>query len=128
MGLIRSLDCYANVGLTFRMWLSMFTKFNIADCFGDKLLDLGLDIKDYIILALAVAVVAIVAKFSEKRNLREWLYGKTVLSWTLSGLLLIAIILFGAYGIGDDASQFIYTIIPLCEKIAIEKNYPYTPI
>jgi D-alanyl-lipoteichoic acid acyltransferase DltB (MBOAT superfamily) len=110
MGLIRSLDCYANVGLTFRMWLSMFNKFDLADCFGEKLLDLGLDIKDYVIIAVAVALVAVVAKVSEKKDVREWLYGKTLLSWALSGALLIAIILFGAYGIGYDASQFIYTI------------------
>jgi D-alanyl-lipoteichoic acid acyltransferase DltB (MBOAT superfamily) len=110
MGLIRSLDCYANVGLTFRMWGSMFTKFNIRDCFGGQIFDLGLELKDYIILAVAVTLVAIVAKFSQKRDLREWLYGKTALSWALSGAILVAILLFGAYSIGYDASQFIYTV------------------
>ena len=107
MGLIRSLDCYANVGLTFRMWGSMLTDFNIGECLGGGILKLGLDIKDYIILALAVLVLALVAKLSE--NIREWLYGKTLLSWTLSAAVLFAIILFGAYSIGYDASQFIYT-------------------
>jgi hypothetical protein len=110
MGLIRSLDCYANVGLTFRMWGSMFTKFNIGDCFGGQIFDLGLELKDYIILAVAVTLVAIVAKLSQKRDLREWLYGKTALSWALSGAILVAILLFGAYSIGYDASQFIYTV------------------
>ena len=109
MGLIRSLDCYANVGLTFRMWGSMLTDFNIGECLGGGILKLGLDIKDYIILALAVLVLALVAKLSEKRDIREWLYGKTLLSWTLSAAVLFAIILFGAYSIGYDASQFIYT-------------------
>ena len=110
MGLIRSLDCYANVGLTFRMWGSMFTKFNFASCFGGEIFELGLELKDYIILAVAVTVVAIVAKLSQKKDLREWLYGKTALSWTLSGAILVAILLFGAYSIGYDASQFIYTV------------------
>jgi D-alanyl-lipoteichoic acid acyltransferase DltB (MBOAT superfamily) len=110
MGLIRSLDCYANVVLTFRMWGSMFTKFNIGDCFGGQIFDLGLELKDYIILAVAVTLVAIVAKLSQKRDLREWLYGKTALSWALSGAILVAILLFGAYSIGYDASQFIYTV------------------
>jgi D-alanyl-lipoteichoic acid acyltransferase DltB (MBOAT superfamily) len=109
MGLIRSLDCYANVPLSFRMWGSMLTTFNYKSCFGGGILDLGLEIKDYVIIALAVAVVAVVAKLSEKRDLREWLLGKTALSWTLSAAILIAIILFGAYSIGYDASQFIYT-------------------
>ena len=110
MGLIRSLDCYANVGLTFRMWGSMFTKFNFTSCFGGEIFELGLELKDYIILAVAVTVVAIVAKLSQKKDLREWLYDKTALSWTLSGAILVAILLFGAYSIGYDASQFIYTV------------------
>ena len=109
MGLIRSLDCYANVGLTFAMWGSMVTRFNWGEMLGGGILKLGLDITDYVIIAVSVITVAIVSKISEKHNIREWLYGKTVLSWVLSGAILIAIILFGAYSIGYDASQFIYT-------------------
>ncbi len=109
MGLIRSLDCYANVGLTFWLWGTMFTNFNWGEMLGGGIMKLGLDAKDMIIIAVAVIVVAIVAKLSQKRDLREWLYGRTTLSWVLSGALLIAILLFGAYGIGYDASQFIYT-------------------
>ncbi len=109
MGLIRSLDCYANVGLTFWLWGTMFTRFNWGEMLGGGILKLGLDIKDYVILAVAVAIVAMVSKLSEFKDIREWLYGKSVLSWTLSGALLIVIILFGMYGVGYDASQFIYT-------------------
>lgn len=109
MGLIRSLDCYANVGLTFSMWGSMFTDFNWGSMLGGGILELGLDIKDYVIIALSVLLIAAMSKLSQKSNIREWLCGKTVLSWTLSGALLLIIILFGAYSIGYDASQFIYT-------------------
>lgn len=110
MGLIRSLDCYANVGLSFRMWTSMFTSFNYGSCFGGEIFELGLELKDYVILAVAVTIVAIVSKLSQKTDLRESLYGKTALSWVLSGAILVAILLFGAYSIGYDASQFIYTV------------------
>ena len=110
MGLIRSLDCYANVGLSFKMWGSMFTNFNFMQCFKGGILELGLEVRDYVILGFAVALVAIVSGISAKKDIREWLYGKTALSWILSSALLIAILLFGAYGIGYDASQFIYTI------------------
>lgn len=108
MGLIRSLDCYANVGLTFKMWGSMFTNFNWGQMLGGEIFDLGLSLKDYIIIALAVVLVAVVSKLSMKRDIREWLVGKTALSWALSAAILIVIVLFGAYGIGYDASQFIY--------------------
>ena len=109
MGLIRSLDCYANVALTFKLWGSMFTDFNWGKMLGGDILKLGLEVKDYIIIAIAVCIVSIVSKLSQKRDIREWLNGKTALSWMLSGALLIIIILFGAYSIGYDASQFIYT-------------------
>ena len=109
MGLIRSLDCYANVGLTFRMWGSMFTNFNWGQMFGEGIFDLGLEIKDYMIILAAGLVVFLVTKLSQKKDLREWLYGKTVLSWVLSGAILLIIVMFGAYSIGYDASQFIYT-------------------
>ncbi len=109
MGLIRSLDCYANVGLTFKMWGSMFTNFNWAGCFSGGILKLGLGVEDYIIIAVSVLIVAVVTKLSAKRDIREWLYGKTALSWALSGTMVVLILLFGAYGMGYDASQFIYT-------------------
>ncbi len=109
MGLIRSLDCYANVPLTFKKWGSMFTAFNLGEMLGGGIFDLGLTLTDYIIVAFGVVLMAIMSKLSEKRNVREWLCGKTALSWVLTGALLITIVLFGAYGIGYDASQFIYT-------------------
>ena len=108
MGLIRSLDCYRNVGLTFSMWGSMFTKFNFGEVFGGGLASLGLKVVDYVIIALAIIVVFIVSKLGEKRDLRQALVGKTSLSWILAGAMLIVILLFGAYGMGYDASQFIY--------------------
>ena len=108
MGLIRSLDCYANVGLTFRMWGSMFTDFNWGRMLGGEIFNLGLSIKDYIIIAVSVIIVAVVSKLSMKRDIREWLVGKTALSWTLSAAMILVIVLLGAYGIGYDASQFIY--------------------
>jgi len=120
MGLIRSLDCYRNVSQTFSQWFSMFTTFNWGELFSGGIFIKTysetleewvptIGIADYLIVLAGVCIVAIVSKLSEKIDLREWLCGKAVLSWTLSGALLVIILLFGAYGIGYDASQFIYT-------------------
>ena len=108
MGLIRSLDCYQNVGATFALWGSMFTKFNWGDVFKGGLLGLGLKTVDYVIIAVAVIIVFIMSKLSQKFDVREALLNKTALSWTLACIMLIVVLLFGAYGIGYDASQFIY--------------------
>ena len=107
MGLIRSLDCYRDVGTTFYMGGTMFTKWNLASL-PEGLLTLGLGVSDFVILAVSCAVVAVVSKLSEKRSVRERLYDRPVLSWVACGALFLAIIMLGAYSIGYDASQFIY--------------------
>jgi len=108
MGLIRSLDCYRNVGVTFWKWGTMFTRFNWDEVFGGGLTSLGLKAVDYVIIAVAIVIIFVVSKLGQKRDLRQALVGKTILSWSLAGVLLICILLFGAYGMGYDASQFIY--------------------
>ena len=105
MGVIRSLDCYRNVGLTFRMWGSMLTLDGIGDIFGGKLLSLGLDAADWLIIVFGIVVVFTVSKIPD---IREKLYDRPVLCACLCGLLFISILMLGAYGVGYDASQFIY--------------------
>ncbi len=108
MGLIRSLDCYRDVPLTFRMWGSMLTKFNLPEVFGGGISSLGLGLADYIIIACGCAIMFAVSKAGKERSVRERLYDRPALSWLCFGALFIAIILFGAYSVGYDASQFIY--------------------
>ncbi len=107
MGLIRSLDCYRDVGTTFRLWGSMFTTFNWGEALGG-IFDLGLDGADFVILALGCLLMAAVSSLGAKRDVRERLYDRPVLSWLAFGSLFLCILLLGAYGVGFDASQFIY--------------------
>ena len=107
MGLIRSLDCYRDVATTFRMWGSMLTEWNLPSALSG-MSDLGLAMKDYIIIGLGCLLMATVSSLSAKRSVRERLYDRPVLSWILMGALLLTVLLFGAYSIGYDASQFIY--------------------
>ena len=116
MGLIRSLDCYRDVGRTFSLWLSMLTRWNIGEVLSgigslftaasNKFL--GLRLADYIIIALGIAAMSVVSKLSERKSVRERIYDKPALSWLLCGCLIFAIVMLGAYSIGYDASQFIY--------------------
>ena len=108
MGLIRSLDCYRDVPLTFRMWGSMFTEFNIGEALGGEISALGLSLADYIIVALGCILMFAVSSLSKERSVRERLYDRPILSWCVFGALFVLILLLGAYGIGYDASQFIY--------------------
>ncbi len=107
MGLIRSLDCYRDVGTTFRLWGSMLTTWNLGEALGG-ILDLGLDGVDFIILGLGCVLMAAVSSLGAKKSIRERLYDRPLLSWVLFGSLFLGVILLGAYGVGYDASQFIY--------------------
>ena len=116
MGVIRSLDCYRDVGRTFSLWFSMFTTWNIGKVFseiGVMFTDasakfLGLRLADYIIIAVGIITMATVSALGAKKSVRERIYDKPALSWLLCGTLILAVVLLGAYSIGYDASQFIY--------------------
>ena len=108
MGLIRSLDCYRNVGLTFLMWGSMFTFAGAKEMFTGGIFRLGLSPADFIIVLCAVLVVYAVSRAGVKGSVREWLYSRPFLSAALCGALFVITVLLGAYGFGYDASQFIY--------------------
>ena len=108
MGLIRSLDCYRNVPRTFRLWGSMLTTWNWGELFEGGLTSFGLRWADWCVLLGGILLILLVSQLGKKEPLRHRLASRPVLLCAcLCGLLLL-ILLFGAYGIGYDASQFIY--------------------
>lgn len=111
MSCLRSFDCYRDVPLTFRMWGEMVTKFNPAIFFDGSLLELGLTVGDYIVVLIAVLLFILVSNLEliGKGSVREQIATKPPLvRYAIYYGLFLAIIIFGAYGIGYDSSQFIY--------------------
>ena len=110
MSAIRMFDCYRDVPLTFKMLGSMFTRFNIDILWNGALLQLGLTGADYILLAVCLLVVLGVSLFKVKHgSVRDALYAKPKgVFYGVMALLFVVILIFGAYGIGFDSSQFIY--------------------
>lgn len=109
MSAIRILDCYRNVPVTFRMYASMFTKWNINELFGGSLLKLGLTKADYIVLVFGIIIMTTVSLVQRSGSIREKLSAKPyIVRYAAYTGLFIAIIVFGAYGIGYDSNQFIY--------------------
>lgn len=102
-------DCYASLGDTFRAFGSMFTVPNWNVLWDGSLMQLGLTMLDYGILAGGVAVMFCVSLLQRTGSVRERIgkrpYPLRFAVWY--GLFLI-VLLMGAYGIGYDASQFIY--------------------
>lgn len=105
MCLIRSLDIFAGVGTTVRALGSMFTQFRVGDISG--LTSLGITIADYVVAFAGVALLIWLGTF--KGGFRDALAKRpAVLRHGAVILLLLAIVVFGVYGVGYDAKQFIY--------------------
>ena len=106
---MRVLDCYRDVAVSFRAIGTVFTDFNWREAFSGTLLQLGLTGADYIVSFCGVIVMFAVSCVQEKRgSVREALWEKPVLSYAVFFVLAVAVLTFGAYGVGYDASQFIY--------------------
>ena len=83
----------------FGMLGRIFTNIHFS---GQELLSLGMDQNDYLIVLLALAAVFVISLLKEKNvSIRQEVAGKNIaVRWTLYYLLILAIILFGAYGPG----------------------------
>ncbi len=115
MGLIRSLDCYRDVPLTFRAWGSMLWNFGSwADLAGGRVAErLGLAPAVWIMLGVSVLILFLVGRSERRRAqgsppLPDRLAAHPIPWAAVCGLILVVILLFGSYGIGYDASDFIY--------------------
>lgn len=109
MSALRTFDCYRDVPLTFRMFGSMFTVFNWGDVFSGQILGLGLSGIDFIIVALGLFLLLWVSLIQRGGSVREKIAAKPYLArFVLWFGLFLLVLLWGAYGIGYDASQFIY--------------------
>lgn len=109
MASIRLLDCYRDVGLTFRQYVSMFTEFSLDEISNGSLLELGLSKADYFILIIGTTLLITVSMVQRSGSVRAKIAAKPLaLRYIMFAFLFVGIILFGAYGIGYDSNQFIY--------------------
>jgi len=109
MSFIRSFDIYVSVPKTFQMFWSVFTDFNLPRFLSEGVSDLGLDTKDYIVAAAGLLILFISAYIKSKRGVREWLSMRpAAVRCTVIVFLIVSILIFGVYGIGFNANQFIY--------------------
>ncbi len=110
MSFLRAFDCYRDVGTTFRMYGTILTKSNLGEVLNGGLLQLGLSSMDYLILTLSVLILLTTSLLGRRGSIRELLAQKPLpLRYASCFLLFLCILIFGAYGVGYDANQFIYS-------------------
>ena len=110
MSAIRMFDCYRDVPLTFKMVGSMFTQWDFSAFTSGKLMEIGLSSADYGVIIVGLLIVLAVSMLKVRvGSVREVLYQKpAVLYYGTMAVMFLVIIVFGAYGVGYDSSQFIY--------------------
>ena len=110
MNLIRIVDLFPNVGDYFSRIGSLFTTFNFCILWDGTMMKLGLTGLDYIILACGIVLVFTVSLIQEKKgSIRELLWQKNpIVRYGLIFALLVIVLLMGSYGVGYNASAFIY--------------------
>ena len=109
MNLIRIVDLFPNVGDYFRRMGSLVTTFNFRILWDGTMMKLGLTALDYGIILGSIVLMFCVSLYQEKKgSVREALWEKPVLRYILVFVLLVIVLLMGSYGIGYNASDFIY--------------------
>ena len=75
-----------------------------------SLLDLGLSSSRFLVLAIALFLVWLVGIRHEKGiQIREWIAAKPLpIRWLIYYGVIFAVLIFGAYGLGYNASDFVY--------------------
>ncbi|MDR2650677.1 MAG: MBOAT family protein [Clostridiales bacterium] len=107
MSFIRIFDVYGSVRLTIKMYLSVIFNFDWTRFITNGPSDLGLDIADYALIAIAV-IVMVIAGFTHNNRHMEFTNVKPILRTVLIASMVFAVIIFGIYGFGYDSRQFIY--------------------
>ena len=98
-----------NLTTAIQMIKRIFLHFDITSI-GSEIPNLGLDVKDFIVIVVALIVVLIVSILKEhNKNIREDVSKKhIVLRWAIYYALIFGILIFGAYGPGYEPVDPIY--------------------
>ncbi len=109
LSMIQTLEYYKTVPRMFGMLGSILTEWSLAPFFNGGLLTLGLDGWDWLLAALGTILMLMVSLIQRKGSVRARIAAQPwAVRFLLWSGLFVTVLIFGAYGQGFDASQFIY--------------------
>lgn len=109
MSCLRTFDCYRDVPLTFKMFGTIFTVHNWNILWDGSLMKLGMNGIDYAILFVGMLALIMVSMWQRSGSVRDKIAQRPyIVQFVIWYGLFLIVLLMGAYGIGYDASQFIY--------------------
>lgn len=87
----------------------IFTDFQIWQIFDGTLYSLGLDAANFNLAMITILVLWAVSRLQNKGSVRERIAGcNIVFRWAIYYIAIFAVLIFGIYGPGYDASAFVY--------------------
>lgn len=109
MSVLRMFDCYRDVSVCFSMFISMFRDFDIHALTREEFSYFELPFPMYGVILAGTFLMFCVSLAGRRGSVREQIAAKPyIVRYGLFLGLFLSIVLFGAYGAGFDASQFIY--------------------
>ena len=89
---------------------TMFMDFYPWVLFDDSLFNLGLNWKELVVLLISIGILFYISKLQERGTvLRDWFSGQnTAVRWIIYLAAIWTIWIFGSYGYGFNANDFIY--------------------
>lgn len=87
----------------------IFVSFDPWTFTGDRLMGLGLDWKDWMVLILSLIILLYVSIKQEKMNIRDRILKMRLLvRWAIYITAIVVVMVYGSYGMGFEAKDFIY--------------------
>lgn len=107
---LRLYDNYLGVGTAFQAFISMFRDFRISELTKEEFLDMGLTAADYGIVFAGVLLMLLVSLIQRKHMVRQYVAQMPYpVKYICYAGMFFVVLLFGCYGLGYDATSFIYT-------------------
>lgn len=108
MSILRALD-YNTVSGYFKSLYLLATDFSIKHMNTDMWQQLGLTSYDYLVVVFGIIIMLVVSLLQRKHHYKELVYKRgIVFTYSLMAVMVIVIIVFGAYGTGYYEKEFIY--------------------
>lgn len=88
---------------------SIFTVYNPWILFNDAIFKLGLSWKEWVVLLISIGVLIKVSLAQEKGGVSDWILSKPlIVRWGIYIVAILVIFVYGTYGFGFKAQDFIY--------------------
>ena len=98
-GLDKTVGVFKQIATDFQPWL----------LFDQSLFTYGLTASQWIVIVVGLLIVWVISSIQEKRSVRVLLAEQNIVfRWAVIYLAIFAILIFGIYGPGYDASAFVY--------------------